>query len=855
MATVYLALDLKHNRRVALKVLRPELTHSVGVERFRREITIAAGLQHPHILGVHDSGETAGYLWFTMPYVRGESLRDRLRREPKLSLAEATRITREAAQALLHAHRASVIHRDIKPENILLAEDGSALVADFGIARALADGRDPHLTETGLSLGTPTYMAPEQATGERSVDAHADQYALAVTCYEMLAGTPPFTGPTAAALIAQRFTRAPPSLRATRPDVPPEVDAAVARALSLKAEDRFASVGEFAHALGGTVPTPQPTTAVTSGARQKRFVLWALPLLAALALAVVLLSRPGGAPRGGAAGMQVTRVAVLPFENLGDTADAYFADGVSDAVRSKLTSLPGLGVIARASSMDYRGTRKSPEEIARELGVRYLLTGTVRWAKHGDTSQVQVSPELVEIMAGGSPESRWAQPFEAPLTDVFQMQATIAAKVAGALDVALGSRNQLLLAKAPTASLEAYDAYLKGEAVSQALGDITPATVRRALVYYEQAAARDSTFGLAWARIAGARAQLFTGAALALEGEAALRALERAEALAPAAPETFFARYSYETLVRYDQARGLQVAEAALVLQPDNPIMLFSAGASSAAVGRTEHGVALMRRARALDPHSMVISTNMFLDLLYLRRWPEARTVADDALASTPSSIPRIHLAAMSHLAEGDLAAAQRVLAAAPQDVDRAALNAYVAVYGDLYWILDDEAQRQVLTLGPEAFDGHLGTWGLVQAQIHYVRGDKVPARSYADSAQQSFGQGLLSAPDDPQARALYGLSLAYAGRKQDAIREGTAAATRLPMTKDRFNGGYIEHVLVRIYTLVGEPDLALDHLERLLGRGYYLSPAWLSIDPAFAPLKGNPRFEKLISGAGILPT
>jgi len=265
--------------------------------------------------------------------------------------------------------------------------------------------------------------------------------------------------------------------------------------------------------------------------------------------------------------------------------------------------------------------------------------------------------------------------------------------------------------------------------------------------------------------------------------------------------------------------------------------------------------VALMRRARALDPHSMVISTNMFLVLSYLRRWPEARTVADDALASTPSSIPRIHLAAMSHLAEGDLPAAQRVLAAAPQDVDRAALSAYVAVYNDLYWILDDAAQRQVLTLGPEAFDGHLGTWGLVQAQIHSLRGDSAGARSYADSAQQSFGQGLLSAPDDPQARALYGLSLAYAGRKQDAIREGTAAATRLPMARDRFNGAYIEHLLVRTYILSDEPELALDHLERLLKNGYYLSPQWLSIDPAFAPLKGNPRFEKLISGAGILPT
>ena len=856
MATVYAVLDLKHNRRVALKVLRPELTHSVGVERFRREIAIAAGLQHPHILGVHDSGETAGYLWFTMPYVRGETLRDRLRYEPKLSVAEATRITREAAQALQHAHRASVIHRDIKPENMLLAEDGSVLVADFGIARALADGRNPHLTETGLSLGTPTYMAPEQATGEKSVDALADQYALAVTYYEMLAGSPPFSGPTAAALIAQRFTSPPPSLRASRSDVSPEVDAAVTRAPSLKAEDRFASVAEFAQALGGSTPTPEPTAAVTPGARQKQRVAWALPLLAALALGVVLLLRRAGAPHGVAADAQVPRVAVLPFENLGDTADAYFADGVSDAVRSKLTSLAGLGVIARASSMDYRGSSKSPQEIAKELGVRYLLTGTVRWAKRGDSSQVQVSPELVEIMAGGSPESRWAQPYEAPLTDVFQMQAAIAAKVAGALDVALGSRKQLLLAKAPTTDIQAYDAYLKGEAASMALGDITSARLRQALVFYEQAAARDTAFGLAWARIAAAHAVLsIAGVAPAADREGARQALERAEALAPEAPETFFARHTYETFVRNDPDRALKVSEAGLARHPDDPLMLFMAGASNAAVGRTDKGVALMRRARILDPHSTAIANIMGQYLLNLQRWPEARSVADGVLTSEPTSLPMLELKAMTYVGEGDLAGARRVLAEASPEVDRASLNAYLATYNDLYWVPDDAGQRQLLTLTPQAFDGHRGTWGLVQAQTRYLRGDSAGARAYADSAQQGFANTLKDAPDDPQSRALYGLSLAYLGHKDDAIRAGEEASTLLPMAKDRLFGGYVEHVLVRIYILAHEPELALDHLERLIERGYTLSPGWLKIDPAFAPLKGNPRFEKLITAAGILPT
>ena len=217
MATVYLARDVKHKRPLALKVLRPELAASLGPERFQREIEVAARLQHPHILTVHDSGETAGQLWFTMPYVEGESLRDRLRRERQLAVEDALRITREAAAALDYAHRHGIIHRDIKPENVLLTAEGHTLVADFGIARAL--GGDEHLTQTGMSVGTPAYMSPEQASGDQAVDARTDVYSLGCVLYEMLAGEPPYTGPTAQAIILKRFSEPVPSVRRGRPSV------------------------------------------------------------------------------------------------------------------------------------------------------------------------------------------------------------------------------------------------------------------------------------------------------------------------------------------------------------------------------------------------------------------------------------------------------------------------------------------------------------------------------------------------------------------------------------------------------------------------------------------------------------
>src|SRR5437773_1569923 len=266
MATVLLATDLKHDRPVAFKVLHPDLAQTLGPERFQREIRLAARLQHPHILTVHDSGETAGHLWFTMPFVEGESLRDRLRRERQLPVDDALRIATEAARALDYAHHHGVVHRDIKPENILLTGDGSTLVADFGIARAL--GGDDGLTQTGFAVGTPAYMSPEQAAGDKALDARTDVYSLASVLYEMLAGEAPYTGPTAQAIIVKRLTEPPPSVRAGRPSVPDSVDQAIRTALAPLPADRFASAAELARALvpaAATMPVPA-AAAIAPGA-------------------------------------------------------------------------------------------------------------------------------------------------------------------------------------------------------------------------------------------------------------------------------------------------------------------------------------------------------------------------------------------------------------------------------------------------------------------------------------------------------------------------------------------------------------------------------------------------------------
>ncbi|HEX6645346.1 MAG TPA: serine/threonine-protein kinase, partial [Gemmatimonadales bacterium] len=456
MATVFLARDLKHKRPVALKVLHPELSQALGPERFRREIDTAARLQHPHILTVHDSGEAGGRLWYTMPFVEGESLRDRLRRERQLPVDEALRIAREAALALDYAHRHGVIHRDVKPENLLLSADGDTLVADFGIARSL-EGADDALTQTGVVIGTPAYMSPEQASGEAALDARSDVYALGSVLYEMLAGEPPFTGPTAQAITAKRFRDPVPSVRRVRSSVPEGVDRALQRALALVPADRFATAAAFEKALAASADRQD-----TSDAHPRRIgVLVGTAVLLTLALAAIFAWTRRAVP----AQEGTKRIAVLPFENLGDSSDAYFADGLTDAIRGKLAAVPGFEVIASTSTSEYRGTAKSPSQIARELGVRYLLLGRVRWDKGGNISRIEVSPELIELALAGAPATRWQQPFSAALTGIFEVQADIATRVASALDVALAAETRSRIAARPTASLEAYDAFLQGQEV------------------------------------------------------------------------------------------------------------------------------------------------------------------------------------------------------------------------------------------------------------------------------------------------------------------------------------------------------------------------------------------------------
>jgi serine/threonine-protein kinase len=383
MATVYLARDVKHDRDVAIKVLRDDVAQSVGRERFLREIQLAARLSHPHILPLYDSGDADGALYYVMPVVQGQSLRDRLDAQRQLPIADAVRIASEVAAALDHAHRLGIVHRDIKPENILL-QDGHALVADFGIGKAISDAPGDTLTQMGMSVGTPAYMSPEQAVGEE-VDGRSDLYSLGCVLYEMLVGETPFTGPTAQAVIAKRFVQTPADVSALREAVPRPVARAVQQVLARVAVDRHETAAVFAAALN------------------EREAASAHPAAPAKSLAI------------------------LPFENLStDPENQYFADGIADDILDALAAIDGLRVAARNSAFSYRGKAVPLSEIGATLHVATVLQGSVRKAGN----RMRMTVQLVSVADG---YHLWSERFDRELVDVFAVQDEIAAAIAAKL--------------------------------------------------------------------------------------------------------------------------------------------------------------------------------------------------------------------------------------------------------------------------------------------------------------------------------------------------------------------------------------------------------------------------------------
>jgi serine/threonine-protein kinase len=600
MATVYLATDLRHQRPVAIKVLQPGT--ALGPERFHREIQLAAGLTHPHIVPLHDSGEVGELLYYVMPLIQGPSLQDRLSREGKLAFAEALKIGREVAEALAYAHSHSVIHRDVKPSNILLsgypprdrgAAGWHAVVVDFGIARAIGpvDGR---LTEAGAALGSPMYMSPEQASGEPQLDGRSDIYSLGCVLYEMATGRPPFSGPTAQAVMVSRLLDTPPPLRAVLPDLPASLEAVVLRAMARDREDRFSTADELASALAAVEAgkTSGPVAALTP---------------------------------------ERVAIAVLPFVNLSaDPENEYFSDGVTDELINSLAKITGLRVTARTSAFAFKGKDRDVKEIGRQLGVAKLLEGSVRRAG----TRLRISAQLVNAADG---YQVWSETYDRDLTDVFAVQEEISRTIAGALSVRLGGRAESAMADIGTTSFEAYNLYLKGRYHASTR---TTEGLKRAIEYFQQAIDADPQYAAAHAEL---------GAAWALRGfeeysdlaprEAmpkAKRAVQRALQLDPSLGEGHAWLGVIAWIYDWDPATAEREMLRAIALRPQYSYTYAWYAMLLAVLQRAEESIRAITRARQLDPLFSVIALCAVRSCYWLGQLDKAHEEVEDLLEINP---------------------------------------------------------------------------------------------------------------------------------------------------------------------------------------------------------------------------
>jgi serine/threonine protein kinase/tetratricopeptide (TPR) repeat protein len=618
MATVYLAHDVRHHRPVAVKVLHPHLALSLGPDRFLREIQIAARLQHPHIVPLYDSGQSGDVLYYVMPFIDGESLRQRLQREHRLPLDDAVHLARSVASALDYAHRHQIVHRDIKPENVML-HDGEAMVTDFGIAKAVSVAASDNLTQTGTAVGTPAYMSPEQASGEADLDGRSDIYSLGAMLYEMVGGVTPFTGATMQAIIARLFTDPVPSLQLQRDETPEWLDAAVLKALAKRPADRYATAAQLAQALtppaGGTTPPGMP------------------------------------------AGTGATKsIAVLPFVNMSaDPENEYFTDGIAEEIINALTKINALRVASRTSSFAFKGKSEDISEIGRKLKVSTVLEGGVRKAGN----RLRVTAQLVSVADGSN---LWSERYDRQLEDVFAIQDEIAGNIVRALRVVLSPEEKRAIEKAPTENVQAYEYYLRGR---QFFHQWSRTGIQHARRMFERAIEIDPKYATAYAGIADCCSFLYMywdGSKANLEGAdtASAKALEVDPDLAEAHASRGFA-----LSLKRDYAGARREFERAIGLNPKLYEVYYFFARACMQEGNVEEAARHFAQAAQVRPEDYQALLLMVGPLRRLGRADDVKTAIQQGmqrlhkhLELNPDDSRALYLGAGALMQQGDRATA-----------------------------------------------------------------------------------------------------------------------------------------------------------------------------------------------------
>jgi TolB-like protein/tRNA A-37 threonylcarbamoyl transferase component Bud32/tetratricopeptide (TPR) repeat protein len=842
MAIVFEATDLKHGRRVALKVLRPEIATHLAHERFRREIQLAATLSHPNIVPMYESGEGDGLLFYVMPFVTGETLSARLARDGPFPIEDALRITREVGRALSYAHAAGIVHRDLKPGNIMLS-DSVAVVTDFGIARLVGDAAQQQLTQTGLVIGTPAYMSPEQAMGDAAaVSPASDQYSLACVLFEMLSGRTPFQGSSALATLALHNSGAIPDVRQLRDGIPQGVAEALEIALAKDPSNRFPSVDAFVRALGGDTTGATALRKASPRRRRRWMAIGAGLVVVAIVAGWFVVQR-------GRAGTAVTTpvVAVLTFDHQGPPEEKYLTDGITDELATRIGDVNGIRVVTRASAMQYDLRKQSLREIAAQLGVTHILTGSVRTDRRPDgTRLILVSPRLVNVATGAE---LWSDHITTSVGagEVFAVQERIALNVARVLDVALSPEATAALASLPTKDLDAYQAFLRGNL--HASQYLVRAEQEQAIADLTEAVRLDPKFALAQARLAqvqGGFLRVYGGTPDRLAAFKA--AVDRAVALAPDLPQSRIALGMWYAYGAGDRARGLKEFESVKARQPNNADLFVQIGRLNRSAGDNISAVANFERASALDPRS---TTDLFEDavsLFLLRRMSEGKRCLERALAISPDWVP------------ARIGITQFLLFEGKTDEVYQKMGELAEVPGIVQQLIGDPLYRFRWEIGlPPVYEQRLERLSIGDARVDsaefyrakgrlYARhGDHGRERAYFDSVLAVLEPRRRVSPVAQFTHVDLGFAYSVVGRTAEARAYADSARALGGLKVDAFRGWFASWEIARLYARLGAADEAFAVLNELGAANY---AAFVRADPAFASLRGDPRFAALIANA-----
>ncbi|HTA75004.1 MAG TPA: protein kinase [Gemmatimonadaceae bacterium] len=853
MSRVFVACENALGRTVVVKVMSPDLAEALNIERFRREIQLAARLQHPHIVPLLAAGDVGGLPYFTMPFIQGESLRDRLRARGELPVTDAVRVLREVASALAYAHANGVVHRDIKPDNVMIS-GGSAMVMDFGVAKAVTDAattRASTLTQLGVALGTPAYMAPEQAAADPTTDHRADIYAFGVMAYEMLTGETPFAGRPAQAMLAAHAVETPEPITRRRPAVPDVLASLIMRSLEKRPSDRPQTADEIVRVLDN-LPTSTGAIRATSVQRRSRgwlvgAALGALVVVGGAALLVVNQQRKETAA---AAADAPTMIAVLPFDNQGSASDQYFTDGLTDAITNRLASLHGLGVIDSRSAAQYKGTTKTAKQIGRELGVQYLLQGTVQWATdERGKRQVQISPSLVEVAnltqkpAGG--------PYLVSPADVFKVQTEVATKVADALNVALNGDEEKALTRRPTTNMQAYDAYQRGQAFDDQNEGLQPDAIRNAIDAYSEATRLDPKFALAFARLG---ADQLHWAVLdvtdTMRVHAARQSIDSSLALEPDLAEGHQAHAHLLGFFMNDREGSYSELTRANALKPNDAGLLSELGHQQIVRGQIAQGFANIAKAVRLDPRNLDVIQRAARENYNARRYAEAERYADQYIALAPTSPAGYNWKINCEIdGRGDTAAARRTLETVVSRGVRLSV-ALAAQYSNLGpWGFSKLLALSLPDMGATQFIDSSEYYG-IKGGVYLAEGRADIARAYGDSMLK---MGLSPRFTGPLANWRYAvLASAYAtlGRRAEAFQQlALAEQAAGQFSADDAMRGNMEEQIAQAFGTIGEADSTIAHVKVLLKLASGFSMETAKTDISFAPLRGKPAWERFLAG------